>query len=1009
MPENYLNEFKNPSSKHRGAPFWSWNCKLDKDMLLRQIDYFNEMGMGGFTIHSRVGLDTPYLGDEFMDIVKACVEKAKKLNMKVCLYDEDRWPSGSCGGEVTKDISMRERRIIFTPFERTDSELIARYSITLSSDGYLTEYKQLMDNETGDNIWYAYLNISSNNPWFNNQAYVNTLDKKAIEKFIKSTHEKYKAAVGKDFGEVIPSIFTDEPQFSHKCMFGKADEKRELSIPYTDDFEETFQTTYKQSFLNHLPEIFWDLPDKKISTIRYYYHDHLTERFASAFSDTLGDWCQANNIKLTGHMLFEETLHTQSRAIGEAMRCYRGFQIPGIDILCDNREYSTAKQAQSAAHQLGANEITSELYGVTNWNFDFRGHKLQGDWQAALGITHRVHHLSWVSMAGEAKRDYPASIFYQSPWYKEYNTIETYFSRINTALKTGSPNINIGVIHPIESYWLHVGPEEHTQEIRAQLQTQFDQVTNWLLFGLLDFNYISEALMNDLSDRELPDKTDCFKVGKMCYDAIVVPGCKTLRKTTYDRLLSFVKNGGKVVFMGDFPKYIDALPIQEDSLFTLSEHIPFDSELLMDKLQDLRLVDIKDNNSVRSKRYIYQMRNDGENKIIFIANGRKDYNPDVPHHDSLTLTFRGNYHIEILDAMTGDKHLCDTFEENGNTILKYGMFEQDSLLIYLSKKAPQNISKQLNPPYHPSLIKTLKDVKDYKMSEKNVLLLDQPEFSLDGEAFRASDEILRIDNILRSQLGYPLKMEALAQPWTDPSNKPAEHTLTLKYSFTSEIALDNCFYALENPEICTIKLNSQDIDTTLLGYFVDESVKTIKLPSINKGLNELIITLPYSRKTNLEWSYILGDFGVQVYGNKSKITEKPDKIGCSDLTTQLLPFYAGNFTYVYEEFLESDGEYEIEITKYRSPLLNVRVDGIDSGNIMFSPYKLKLGHMNKGKHTIEVTAFGNRVNTFGAIHNSDDSVGWFGPNQWRTDGCQYSYEYQLRKVGLLAAPKLYKL
>ncbi len=78
-------------------------------------------------------------------------------------------------------------------------------------------------------------------------------------------------------------------------------------------------------------------------------------------------------------------------------------------MLCDRREFTTAKQAQSAAHQFGYPGVLSELYGVTNWDFDFRGHKLQGDWQAALGVTVRVPHLSWVSMGGEAKRDYPAS------------------------------------------------------------------------------------------------------------------------------------------------------------------------------------------------------------------------------------------------------------------------------------------------------------------------------------------------------------------------------------------------------------------------------------------------------------------------------------------------------------------------------------------------------------------------------------------------------------------------
>ena len=63
------------------------------------------------------------------------------------------------------------------------------------------------------------------------------------------------------------------------------------------------------------------------------------------------------------------------------------------------------------------------------------------------------------SVNGEAKRDYPASIFYQSPWYKEYRMIEDHFARVNTALTRGKARVRIGVVHPIESYWLHYGPK----------------------------------------------------------------------------------------------------------------------------------------------------------------------------------------------------------------------------------------------------------------------------------------------------------------------------------------------------------------------------------------------------------------------------------------------------------------------------------------------------------------------------------------------------------------------
>ena len=133
--------------------------------------------------------------------------------------------------------------------------------------------------------------------------------------------------------------------------------------------------------------------------------NHMCERFVSAFVDTIGQWCMEHNIAFTGHMMQEPTLSSQTDSLGEAMRCYRNFQIPGMDLLCDRVELTTAKQVQSAVHQYGREGMLSELYGVTGWDFDFKGHKRQGDWQAALGVTVRVHHLTWVSMNGEAKRD----------------------------------------------------------------------------------------------------------------------------------------------------------------------------------------------------------------------------------------------------------------------------------------------------------------------------------------------------------------------------------------------------------------------------------------------------------------------------------------------------------------------------------------------------------------------------------------------------------------------------
>lgn len=85
-----LDTFRSPPTEYRGAPFWAWVTKQERKKTVGQIDIMKEMGMGGFHIHTRVGLDIPYMGEEYMDIVKGCVDRAKEVGMYAALYDEDR-------------------------------------------------------------------------------------------------------------------------------------------------------------------------------------------------------------------------------------------------------------------------------------------------------------------------------------------------------------------------------------------------------------------------------------------------------------------------------------------------------------------------------------------------------------------------------------------------------------------------------------------------------------------------------------------------------------------------------------------------------------------------------------------------------------------------------------------------------------------------------------------------------------------------------------------------------
>lgn len=1014
--------FRNPPCEYRAAPFWAWNCDLNKDLLLREIDQMKRMGMGGFHMHVRTGMSTTYLSDGFMQLIRDCVDKAKEERMRAYLYDEDRWASGAAGGYVTREERYRARYLLFTTVSYEQAEenpasvpvdsprtgkgrLLARYAVRLNDEGELAEYRLLKDGQQADaaeTAWYAYLEIEKESPWFNNQTYVNTLDKKAIERFVEITHERYKEVVGNEFGGAVQSIFSDEPQFSRKTTLGFAGEKKDVVLPWTDDLPDTFRAAYGEELLAGLPELYWELPGGAVSLIRYHYHDHIAERFAEGFADTVGTWCARNGLLLTGHMMEEPTLKSQTAALGEAMRSYRSFQLPGIDMLCDWREYTTAKQAQSAAHQFGCPGVMSELYGVTNWDFDFRGHKLAGDWQAALGVTLRVPHLTWVSMEGEAKRDYPASIGYQSPWYTEYPMVEDHFARLNTVLTRGKAQVRLGVIHPVESYWLHWGPSEATALVRDEMDEHFQSLAQWLLYGLIDFDYISESL--------LPQQCEAgnapLSVGEMAYDVVLVPDCQTLRATTVDRLESFVAAGGRLVFAGRIPELVDAKPSgRVKELAQRAECISFSKGAILSALDGVRFVDIRDDKGMRTTNLLHQVRAEGDTRYVFLCHGEKPENPDVCPREDIVLRIRGEWKVRRMDTATGEIAPLHVAYEKGRTVLRYAFYAYDSLLIELTpgraeagEDAPAEKKFDYYALWHPVEI---------ALSEPNVLLLDTAQYAFDDEEnWRDEEELLRADDAFREELGYPLRKKEVAQPWVVP-DEPITHHLRLKFTVHSEMEIKAPQLALEKAESVEIAVNGCPVDNASVGWFVDESIKKVQLPDLPAGDSVIELTLPFGRRSNVEWCYLLGDFGVRVQGAEKTVIPPVRRLGFGDWTTQGLPFYCGNVTYKIPVRVEKD-TLTIRVPQYRGSVLGMEMDGVRQGDMAYAPYEYTFTNLQPGEHEVGITVYGNRVNGFGCVHNCDDSTSWFGPDCWRSEGVRWCYEYRLRKSGLLVSPQIEK-
>ena len=144
--------FRNPGSEYRATPFWAWNCKMTKEEIDNSLESIKKMGMGGGHIHCRTGMNNPYMGEEFLSLVKYSNEKCKEMGMLTWLYDEDRWPSGAGGGLVTKDHQYRIRFLIFTP-ERQDGKSAAESELRSSGQAvrsdertYLGRYQIKLEN-----------------------------------------------------------------------------------------------------------------------------------------------------------------------------------------------------------------------------------------------------------------------------------------------------------------------------------------------------------------------------------------------------------------------------------------------------------------------------------------------------------------------------------------------------------------------------------------------------------------------------------------------------------------------------------------------------------------------------------------------------------------------------------------------------------------------------------------------------------------------------------------------
>ena len=1038
MKQVKLETFRAPGSEYRGAPFWAWNGKLDPRELRRQIRLMHRMGLGGFFMHSRVGLQTPYLSDEWFACIDACIDEARRLGMRAWLYDEDRWPSGAAGGFVTRKKKYRMRCLALHVMGSTkkfhwDKGVLAAFVASLDGAGarhvrQVTRGKKPPRLRKSRVLLVFRVEVHKPNPWYNGYTYLDTLNAEAVARFIEVTHEEYRRRCGKHFGRTVRGIFTDEPNYGRVLPAGD-----ETSLPWTDSLPRTFKKRYGYDIIDYLPCLFFDVEGRSIVPARYHYYDCVTDMFVEAFARQIGRWCDEHGLLHTGHVLHEETLSSQVHAVGSAMRFYEHMQAPGIDVLTEHsREYDTAKQASSVAHQFGRKWRLSEVYGCTGWDFPFVGHKAVGDWQAALGINLRCQHLAWYTMEGQAKRDYPAGIHYQSPWWESYRAVEDYFARVNVVLTQGEEVRDVLVLHPLESLWLLMRKGWQEDPAVQDFDRMLVRLRDTLLGANIDYDYGDESILARHASVDHSGDLPVIRVRKAAYRVVVVPPMLTLRASTVRLLREFRGIGGTVVFTGKPPRHVDA--IESGDVIALSARcatVPPTGKKLVQAIEPVgRRVSITDQEGQEIGPVLYQLREDGDAFYLFVVNtghGKRRLKPAKFDPTFARDRRHALPHVRIqgfpgcrgrpveMNPETGELVQADAERCKAGWLIRTSLAGCGSRIFMVAKKGAVRPDRRRHPMRTVRTERLGGRTWCVQLSEENVLVLDRPRLRMRSEDWRDADDVLRADRTVREALDMPPRGGRMEQPWVrGEESRGRDIGIELEYEVNvRQVPHGPLFLAVERPDLYDILWNDKPLAADMeSGWWCDRSLRRIPVDAfmLRKGGNSLRLSCRYdAAHPGLETIYLLGSFGVRVRETETSLVAFPGTLRIGDWTRQGLPFYSGSVGYHTTVRLERNrGErVVVQVPEYRGAGVRVVVDGRQAGIIGWEPNEVDITDSVKaGTADLCIEILGHRRNSHGPLHLSRKWPAWTGPTQFVTTGADWVDRYQLVPCGLLAPPRI---
>lgn len=591
-------DLSRPDPLFTQMPLWFWNDDLDDEEIKRQLADFRAHGVYGFAIHPRMGLpkSISFMGDRWMGHVKCALEEADRTGMRVSLYDEWMYPSGSAHGEVVRESpDFAAQGLMMTHVDadgpgRVDlppinegtpvATVIARVlkGGQLDADAMQTvdPAEDTIHLESGPWRIMRFVQVPSNGhirgvhegeedgqPGAPPAA--DLLNPDAMRAYIRLTYDPYDRVTRPYYGTTVIAMFTDEPS-----MLGRG-ARRGLK-PWTGDFTACFQERRGYDIRPKLPALFVDIgPETR--RIRNDVELTLMERLEETYYAPLSRWCEQRGIALTGHP-----------AGSDEIRPLKYFHIPGQDMVwrwvlpaetsaMQGPDSTVAKCTSSVARHDGRRRNSNEIYGAYGWGLTMDEMKWLADWLMVRGVNLLYPHAFYYSMRDDRAMERPPDVGPNNAWWPHYRLFAEYTSRVCKLMTGGEQVCDVAVL----------AGELHLPTRAAQ----------YLFEHQIDFNYLEPWRLHEQAtiDRGV------LEVGPCRYTTLIVDRDEPLPDDLAEKLRHFEQGGGRLRFFRE--------PSREDLIAGIQRDVVADPPA-----PDLRCAHVRKNGID-----FYYLTNEGETTV----------------------------------------------------------------------------------------------------------------------------------------------------------------------------------------------------------------------------------------------------------------------------------------------------------------------------------------------------------------------------------------------------------